>query len=136
MLLRNRKKDDANEGKWIGVGGKLERGESPEECCRREVLEETGLTVGTVRACGEILFVSDRWETETMYLFHSPDFTGEPHECDEGTLHWIPVEDIPDLSLWEGDRLFLPLIRSEKRYFRMTLVYKGDELVSHSVDVD
>ena len=110
MLYRGRKENDPNAGKWVGVGGKFEDKESPEDCVRREVLEETGLTLLSQRLRGIITFVSDKWETEYMYLFTADRFTGEMTLCDEGDLMWVEREKVFDLPLWEGDRLFLKSI--------------------------
>ena len=130
MLLRNKKKIDENKGKWIGVGGKVEEGESIEECLKREVYEETNLTLNTYAYRGKILFESDEWGKELMHLYTSDDFSGEPSECSEGELKWIPKDKIMDLNLWEGDREFLRLLFDDAPFFEMTLSYKGDELVS------
>ena len=105
MLHRVRKAHDENHDKWIGVGGKFEDRESPEDCARREVLEETGLTLTDYRYCGIITFVSDQWETEYMHLFHATGFTGALRECDEGVLEWVPIEQINALPAWEGDKM-------------------------------
>ena len=89
MLHRVKKEHDENHDKWIGVGGKFEDRESPEDCVRREVLEETGLTLTQYRYCGLVTFVSDVYPTEYMHLFHATGFTGTPKDCDEGELAWI-----------------------------------------------
>ena len=128
MMLRNKKKEDVNEGKWIGVGGHFEEGESPEECLTREVMEETGLTLTEYRLRGVITFSSAGWGTEYMFLFTAEGFEGELKECDEGELQWIPKEEIMDLNLWEGDRHFLKLLIEEAPFFTMKLSYEGDEL--------
>ena len=108
LLNRNKKENDLNEGKWIGVGGKCEKGESPEECVRRETFEETGLTLGKVHLYGVIHFRSDTWEDEEMYLYGSEDFTGSLRDdCSEGTLAWVPKDMVLKLPVWEGDLLFL-----------------------------
>ena len=102
MLHRVKKHDDANAGKWIGIGGKFEADESPDDCLLREVREETGLTLTRYRPRGIVTFVSDRWETEIMHLYTADAFTGEEHACDEGDLAWVPiprVEELPLLSL-------------------------------------
>ena len=130
MLLRNEKKQDLNEGKWIGPGGKIEPGETPEEGVRREVLEETGLTLKTVRLRGLVEFLSEKWEDEHMYLYTSDDFEGEMIDCDEGELRWIPKKEISSLRLWEGDRVFFEYLLAEEPFFHLELRYDAaDELV-------
>ena len=129
MLHRIRKKNDLNEGKWIGVGGKFLESESPEECLCREVREETGYLLHSWQYRGIITFVSDRWESEHMHLFTSSDFSGEYHSSDEGVAEWIPIEKVMDLNLWEGDRIFLKLLLSDAPFFSLKLVYEGDMLV-------
>lgn len=133
MLLRNKKINDINEGKWIGVGGKFLPGESPEECLIREVKEETGLTLTGFKFRGFITFVQNKTETEYMCLFTANEFSGDLMECDEGELRWIPKDKIGELNLWEGDRVFLELLRKEKPFFLMKLEYEEEELISHSV---
>ena len=128
MLHRVRKAHDENHDKWIGVGGKFEDRESPEDCARREVLEETGLTLTDYRYCGIITFVSDQWETEYMHLFHATGFTGALRECDEGVLEWVPIEQINALPAWEGDKIFLALMQQNRPFFSLKLVYAGDTL--------
>ena len=122
MLHRVRKAHDENHDKWIGVGGKFEDRESPEDCARREVLEETGLTLTDYRYCGIITFVSDQWETEYMHLFHATGFTGALRECDEGVLEWVPIEQINALPAWEGDKIFLALMQKNRPFFSQKLV--------------
>lgn len=129
MLLRNKKKVDVNKGKWIGVGGKFEEGESPEDCVLREVMEETGLRLTSFRLRGIVTFVLDGWGTEYMHLFTADAFEGECIECNEGELRWIPKEEILSLNLWEGDRAFLKLLEEDAPFFSMKLSYQGDKLV-------
>ena len=131
MLFRNKKKDDPNEGKWIGVGGKFEPGETPDECMLREVREETGLALQAYHFCGVIHFISDTWEDEDMYLYSAEaGETGEAKAvCSEGELRWIPEEQLMDLPMWEGDRLFLKPLVEGKEIISMTLHYEGDTLV-------
>ena len=124
MLHRTKKKQDENAGKWIGVGGKCEEGESPEDCIHREVREETGLTLSSLRMRGLITFVSDEWETEYMHLFDATALPGPLSDCNEGELAWINKKDIGTLNLWEGDRIFLYLITMDIPYFCLKLVYR------------
>ena len=134
MLHRVRKVHDENRDKWIGVGGKFEDRESPEDCARREVLEETGLTLTDYRYCGIITFVSDRWETEHMHLFHATGFTGTLRDCDEGVLEWVPIAQINALPAWEGDKIFLALMRQNRPFFSLKLVYEGERLTEAVLD--
>lgn len=130
MLHRTKKENDLNHDKWIGVGGKFEAGESPDECALRETLEETGLTLTSWRCRGIVTFVSDVYETEYMHLFTADGFTGTPRECDEGELQWIKKSDLLALTLWEGDKIFLRLLDSDEPFFLLKLRYEGEALVS------
>lgn len=130
MLHRIKKENDLNKDKWVGIGGKLEDKESPEEANLRETLEETGLTLKSARYCGIVTFVSDIWETEYMHIFHSADFSGEVKECDEGELCWVEIKDIYNLPIWEGDKIFLKLIEQNTPFFSLKLEYEGDTLVN------
>ena len=136
MLHRIRKKNDANEGKWIGVGGHFEEGESPEECLLREVYEETGLTLTSYRLRGIITFVSDEWSSEYMHLYTADGFEGDLEDamvnCKEGVLKWVPKTDLFGLSLWEGDKIFLKMLLEKDNIFSLKLEYKGDDLVNWS----
>jgi 8-oxo-dGTP diphosphatase len=107
MMYRNRKKNDVNAGKWIGVGGKFEKDETPQECALREIFEETGLTGGTLKYEGIIYFTYDHKETEKIWVYTGEGFEGQLKDCDEGTLEWIGEDDILSLDLWEGDIIFL-----------------------------
>lgn len=130
MLYRNKKENDINEGKWIGVGGKFEAGETADECVCREVQEETGLTLTSYKQRGIIYFHSDRWESEEMYLYTADGFEGElVTDCNEGELRWVPLEDIMKLNLWEGDRIFLEQLIAGEDDIRRTVRYEGDKLV-------
>ena len=130
MLHRTKKENDENHDKWIGVGGKFEKGESPEDCMRREVWEETGLTVTKFRYRGIVTFVSDIFTCEYMHIFTCTDWTGDIRECDEGDLAWIDKRELRRLTLWEGDRIFLDLIESDAPFFSLKLTYRGETLVS------
>ena len=128
MLHRTKKENDLNHDKWIGVGGKFEDGESPEDCSLRETREETGLTLTRWRYRGLVTFVSDRYETEYIHLFTADGWTGTPKECDEGELAWIPEAQFAALPQWEGDRIFLRLMREHAPFFSLKLRYEGDRL--------
>ena len=134
MLYRNKKPHDPNAGKWIGIGGRIEPGETPDACIRREVFEETGIELRSAHFHGVIHFRSDAWEDEDMYLYSSDDF--ETHNelalCDEGELAWIKDKELFDLPMWEGDRLFLRQIAEGRDQISMTLSYEGDKLISAS----
>ena len=134
MLHRIKKKNDENHDKWIGVGGKFEAGESPEDCMHREIFEETGFTVIDYRYRGIVTFVSDIYETEYMHLFTVTDWTGEARECDEGELAWIKKQKLFDLTLWQGDRIFLKLLQEDVPFFSLKLTYRGDELIEAILD--
>ena len=128
MLHRIRKHKDPNRNKWIGVGGGIEAGETPEDCLLREVREETGLSLTEYKKRGVIDFVSDEWEDEIMHLYTASGFTGEIIDCDEGVLKWIPKRDVPSLPLWEGDKVFLRLLMQDAPFFRLRLEYHGEAL--------
>ena len=136
LLHRIKKENDLNKDKWIGIGGKLEAGESPFDCVRREVFEETGLSLVTPRYRGIITFVSNLYGTEYMHLFSASEYTGNiKQDCNEGVLEWIKKEDLLSLPIWEGDKIFLKLLDTEKRFFSLKLVYEGDKLVSHTLEI-
>ncbi len=130
MLHRTKKQEDENAGKWIGIGGKCEEKESPEDCLVREVREETGLTLTKYRLRGLITFVSDVWPTEYMHLFTASDFIGDQTECDEGELAWVPIDKRSSLPTWEGDAVFLNLLAQKQEFFSLKLTYQGEKLVS------
>lgn len=135
MLHRVIKKNDVNHDKWIGVGGHFEQDESPEECILREVKEETGLTLTDYRYRGLVTFVSGAGLNEYMHLFTATGWEGTSHPCDEGILEWIPKEDLRQLNIWEGDRIFLRLLEERQEFFSLKLVYDGgDGLVYAALD--
>lgn len=135
MLHRTKKEKDENRDKWIGVGGKFEPGESPEDCLLREVKEETGLSLTTFWFRGIVTFVSDEWGTEYMHLFTADEYEGSIKECEEGELVWIPKNQIESLKLWEGDKVFLNLLQKEKRFFSLKLRYEGEKLAEQTVEI-
>lgn len=147
MLHRTKKDNDQSLGKWLGIGGKFEDKESPDECLMREVYEETGLTLTSYRLRGIVTFISDIYETEYMFLYTADAFTGDLIEepdgsltpminglrtpCTEGVLNWVDIDAVPSLELWEGDRIFLKRLRTDNEFFMLKLCYEGDRLVSH-----
>lgn len=134
MLYRNKKKNDMNGGKWIGVGGKIEPNETPLEGIIREVKEETGLDLKSAKLRAKLYFYNNDYG-EVIYQYTSEDFEGELIDCDEGTLKWVPIDQIMFLPLWEGDKEFLPLLINEKTpYFEMDLIYKNDKFVKCSIN--
>lgn len=129
MLHRVKKENDINKDKWIGIGGHFEQNESPEECLLREVREETGLTLTDYSLRGIITFMSDRWQTEYMFLYTARAFEGEIGECDEGCLEWVDKSAVYDLPIWEGDKIFFRLLEENGPCFSLKLRYQGEKLV-------
>ena len=130
MMHRVKKAVDANKDKWIGIGGKFEEGESPEDCLLREVREETGLTLDRWSYRGIVTFVSDEWGTEYMHIFTSDAFHGTLRtDCEEGDLEWIGKQELLDKPIWEGDKIFLRLLQEDVPFFSLKLCYQGDTLV-------
>lgn len=133
MLHRTKKQNDENHDKWIGVGGKFEYGESPEECVQREVKEETGYTLTSWKYRGVITFVLGESTVEYMSLFTADQYEGTQIECNEGVLEWVEKEKVPDLNLWEGDRIFLRLLEERNDFFSLKLVYNADDELQQAV---
>ena len=133
MLHRTKKKNDINKDKWLGIGGKFEDGESPEECIVREVKEETGLTLNTYKLRCVVTYVSTNWETEYMYVFKSNDFTGELIECNEGDLQWIGKDKVTELKTWEGDKIFIEKIKNNDSFFTIKFNYDGEKLIKYDL---
>ncbi len=131
MLHRVKKENDMSHDKWLGIGGKMEEGESPEECNLRETKEETGLTLENARYRGIVTFVSDIYGTEYMHMFTATEFSGELTECSEGDLEWIDKKKVYNLELWEGDRIFFKLLEECEGFFSLKLNYEGDILADH-----
>lgn len=129
MLYRNKKKNDPNAGKWIGIGGKFREGESPEECLLREVYEETGLTLLEWKLRGIVTFVSNEWETEYMFLYTANNWSGELTDCNEGSLAWKHKSEFNNLPMWEGDKIFLKLLREQNDFFSLKLSYEYQRLI-------
>lgn len=135
MMYRNKMKNDINQGRWIGLGGKFEPGESPEQCLLREVEEEAGVILTDFRLRGLLTFITTDGSSEPLYLFiyTASDYDGEIGECDEGTLSWIDDKKIRELDLWEGDRLFWDWLDKDERFFSARFVYHEDVLTEHQV---
>lgn len=135
MLHRVKKDNDASHDKWIGVGGKCEENESPDECMMREVKEETGLTIESWRYRGIVTFISDVWPCEYMHLFTATEWSGNQIVCDEGDLEWIDKQRLFNLTLWEGDKIFLRLLMDPQQpFFSLKLEYHDDTLVAAKID--
>ena len=136
MLHRVKKKKDVNQDKWIGVGGKFEGEESPDECLLREVREETGVTLTSWKFRGVVTFLTDGgWEGEYMYLFTADGWEGEfVTDCVEGDLEWVHKSDVPNLPIWEGDKIFLKLLAEDHQPFLLTLEYAADRLIRAELD--
>lgn len=133
MLHRVKKKRDLNRDKWIGIGGKFEHGESPEECMLREFTEETGLTPLDWAYRGIVTFVFGD-VCEYMHVFTAGAYRGRIKECDEGILEWVDTDKITQLPIWEGDKVFLRLLREREAFFSLKLVYEGERLAQVCLD--
>lgn len=133
MLHRTKKKNDINKDKWIGIGGKFEENESPEECIIREVKEETGLHLKSYRLRCVVTYVSTNWETEYMYVFTSDDFEGDIIECNEGDLQWVDKDKVTRLNTWEGDKIFIEKMQKDNKFFTVKFEYDGDKLLRYEL---
>lgn len=135
MMHRNKKEVDINKGKWVGVGGKLEKDETPEQCLKREVYEETGYKLKSYDFKGLVVFNYNEDEPLFMYLYTSSDFSGtRKEECEEGELRWIEKSEVLNLNLWEGDKIFLELLYKDSPFFYLTMNYRNDDLVSSELE--
>lgn len=138
MLHRIKKANDLNHDKWVGIGGKFELNETPEECLLREVFEETGLTLTSYRFRGIVTFLSDEWGSEYMHLFTADAFCGEMLDsdaCNEGELVWVPKQEVFSLPIWEGDKIFFRLLEQDQGFFTLKLRYEGDELKEYQMQI-
>lgn len=134
MLHRVKKENDLNHDKWVGIGGKFEGNETPDECLLREAYEETGLTLTDWRCRGVVTFLPDTWEGEYMYLFTAGGFTGTLRACNEGVLSWVDKAAVPALPMWEGDKIFFRLLAEDAPFFLLKLRYEGDTLVEAALN--
>ena len=133
MVHRDKKPNDIHEGKWNGLGGKLEAGETPEECVTREVQEESGLLIQNPRLHGLLMFPKFKGNDWYVFVFTATEFSGElMSDSPEGHLEWIPDEQVLQLNLWESDQIFMPWIRDGK-FFSARFDYEGDTLCEHTV---
>ncbi len=133
LLLHKNVKKDLNFDKWLGVGGKFLENESPFECVVREAKEETGLSLISPAYRGIVTFVSDKYESEQMHLFTCDKFEGSLAECDEGELLFVSWEKLLSLPAWEGDKIFLELIKKDCPFFSLKLVYEDEKLIDHKL---
>lgn len=133
MLHRTKKQNDINKEKWLGIGGKFQDKESPEDCIIREVKEETGLTLNSVSLRGILTFINTICETEYIYVFTSNDFTGKLIECNEGELQWVDKDKVTSLNLWEGDKIFIEKIKEDTPFFTIKYLYDGDTLLNYDL---
>ncbi len=135
MMHRISKKNDINKDKWIGVGGHFEDQESPEDCVKREILEETGFDIAQedIRYRGIITFISDKGDYELMSLFTAPWPGIEPRECNEGIFEWVKKKDVYGLNIWEGDKIFFKLLEEEGPFFSMKLAYDVEDKLREAV---
>ena len=134
MMHRIKKEKDVNKDKWVGIGGHFEENESPEECLLRETKEETGLTLTSYALRGVITFISDKWQTEYMFLYTADGFQGEIGSCSEGCLEWIDKSAVYHLPIWEGDKIFFRLLEENRSFFSLKLRYEGENLVEAVLD--
>ena len=132
MVYRNKKPNDMHQGKWNGLGGKFEPGESPEECVIREVREESGLQIRDPKLHGLLMFPNFKGDDWYVFVFTANEFSGELIDSPEGRLEWIPDEKLTSLNLWESDHIFFPWLEGEK-FFSAKFIYEGNQMQSYEV---
>ena len=135
MLHRTKKEKDYNKDKWIGIGGKFENGEAPEDCAVREVREETGLVIepADLEYCGIVTFVDvsqPEAYTEFMHVFRARKFSGElKTDCPEGELEWVPLSKLKELPHWQADEIFYDFLAQNHPFFSLKCIYKNNVLI-------
>ena len=135
MMHRTKKENDINKDKWIGIGGKIEKDENPFDCVKREIREETGVTVTGLKYRGIVTFILEPNEIEEMHLFTADGYVGEiDYNCTEGELKWIKKEEIGNLPIWEGDKIFFNLLEKEQGFFNLKLKYNKDKLIKYQIN--
>ena len=132
MVYRNKKPNDMHKGKWNGLGGKFEPGESPEDCVIREVQEESGLQIRNPKMHGMLMFPDFKGDDWYVFVFTANQFSGDLIDSPEGRLEWIPDEKLISLNLWESDQVFFPWLEGE-RFFSAKFNYEGDQMQSYEV---
>ncbi len=133
MVYRNKKPNDIHEGKWNGLGGKFEAGETPEECVRREILEESGLVIRNPHLHGLLMFPGFKGNDWYVFVFTATDFSGDLIDSSpEGRLEWIPDEKLLGLNLWQSDAVFLPWLQNPE-FFSAKFDYEGDTMTGYEV---
>ena len=133
MVYRNKKPNDIHQGKWNGLGGKFEPGESPEECVMREVLEESGLQIHNPKMHGLLMFQNFKGDDWYVFVFTASEFAGELIDSPEGRLEWIPNEKLTSLNLWPSDQIFFPWLERGE-FFSAKFIYQGDEMQGYEAN--
>jgi len=134
MLHRNKVENDMHQGMWVGLGGKFEPGESPEECVIREVFEESGLQITNPKLRGILTFPNNfNIEDWYVFLFTATDFSGTLKQCNEGTLEWVEKSKVSTLPMYEGDYLFLNGIDEHNSVFSIKYNYQDDVLKDYKL---
>jgi 8-oxo-dGTP diphosphatase len=132
MLHRIKKANDIHAGKWNGLGGKLEAGESPEQCVVREVSEESGLVIEQPRFHGLLVFAGFKGDDWYVWVFTAVKFSGDLVDSNEGRLEWVADDMVTSLNLWPSDHIFLPWL-NQPQIFSARFQYDGDNMLGHTV---
>ena len=133
MIHRVKKENDYHQGKWNGIGGKFDQGETPEECVIREVEEETGLKIKSPRLHGLLTFpMFDGIDDWYVFVYTVDEFEGKLIDSNEGNLAWIPNDELTNLNLWDGDKYFLPWL-FENKFFSAKFIYEDGKMKDYNV---